>query len=456
MDWGFMDYTECINDTASTEDRTSLKTNEMVEIDIHDTTFDGVGVGRYRGQVVFVIGALNGERILTQIIKTKKDYAIGKIVKKLVNSPKRINIDCKTFGKCGGCTFRHIHYEYELELKQNIVIHNFQYPTEIAAPIGKILGSDEIFCYRNKVQYPVAQVNGVMKFGFFEKRSHKLITHKDCKLQEKNFYEIAENIVNFCNINQITAYNEETRKGLLRHILLRKGYYSNEISICLVVAEETDAFEKLEYPVAFCVNNAPTNTILTNFIINNLYISDTICGNKVCIGVDNFFQINTPQAELLYSIAKDFAELTENDTVLDLCCGIGTITMYLSKYCKSITGVEISKTSIKLAKKAAFENNLQNINYICTDIDKLKVKNSYDDVIMDPPRRGINKVTVDYLLEMSPKTMVYISCNPTTAARDCRKFEKNGYKVAKIQPVDMFPRTQHIELVIQLKLNVET
>ncbi|MDR0920593.1 MAG: 23S rRNA (uracil(1939)-C(5))-methyltransferase RlmD [Oscillospiraceae bacterium] len=417
-----------------------LLKNEVITVTIEDVTLKGDGIARKNGFVIFVPNSFTGDVLKIHILKVTKDFARAKIIEILTPSPARISIDCECFERCGGCTFRHISYKAECELKNKIVKDTFLRIGKIDLSPEPIIGYEHNY-YRNKVSYPVGYVDNKAVFGFYARHSNRIIEHKHCYIQNEQFYNIAEEIIGYCNLHNI---------DILRHIVIRQGFYSKELSFTLVVTRKTDAFKDLKIPHVLNINKTTSNTILGEKFLGDNIISDTICGKKIFLTPDSFYQVNTPQAEVLYGIAKEFLCLSKDDTVLDLYCGVGTISMYLSDYAKKVIGIELGKNAVKNAKRGKYANNAENTEFFCQDVADLTPANLDKPlkIVIDPPRKGCS--SIKKIAELNAEKIVMISCDVGTAARDCAEFQKKGYTVKKIQPVDMFPRTGNIECVILL------
>jgi len=446
-----------------------LKKNEICEITITGVTNEGNGVGRYENMAVFVPFTAVGDIIECKIVKVKKSYAYGIVNKILKPSDKRCESNCDVFKKCGGCAFCHFDYEEELRVKQDFVKASFERIGKLQVDWEEILGAEKLTGYRNKAMYPVGtNEKGELVCGFYSRRSHRVVEYLDCNLQPAVFKKILERILFWCNENKITAYDEITRKGLLRHIYLRKGEYSGEIMVCLVVTETTCDFSQLvkllaeEFSdvknVVLNLNKENTNVILGNefkTIYGEDFITDNMCGKTFRISPLSFYQVNTKQAEKLYEIAKDYADLKEDESLLDLYCGVGTIGLSVCGNNK-LVGVEIIPQAIENAKTNAKLNNKENAEFICGDAGEiadmlLKRGESPDVIIADPARKGCDNLSLESMVRMSPERIVMISCNHATAARDCAYLCENGYKIIKGRAVDLFPRTTHVECVVLLE-----
>ncbi len=451
-----------------------IKKNQLVEMEITGITNEGNGVGRTEGFAVFVPQTAVGDVVRVQIVKVLKSYAFGIINEILTPSPSRQEPDCPVFRKCGGCAFRHINYAEELKVKSSFVSDSFKRLGGFELECEPILGCDETDSYRNKAQYPVAMQDGKAVCGFYANRSHRVIPYTGCRLQPVIFKKIVDHVMKFLNDNKIPAYDETTGKGLIRHIYIRKGFHSGEIMVCLVsktksavnlmeqMITETGLLAKFPDIKSVVVNVNPDNT---NVILgeNNITvygsdcIEDVMCGNKITLSPMSFYQVNTEQAEKLYGIAAEFADLKGDEEVFDLYCGAGTIGLSMIDKIKHLTGVEVVKQAVENAAANAKANSIENADFICGDAgeiaDRLQKEGKHPDVIIvDPPRKGCDVLTLDAIVKMAPEKIVMISCNPATAARDCKILcsEENGYKLERVKGVDLFPRTVHVECVVLL------
>ena len=443
-----------------------MKKNELTELEITDLTAEGNGVGRHEGIAVFVPGAAVGDRLRVKIVKVLKSYAYGIIDEILAPSADRIVPDCEYFPKCGGCTFRHMTYDAELRFKEKLVYDAFTRLGKINTEFLPILGCETPERYRNKAQYPVGQSENGMICGFYAKRSHRIINGTDCKLLPDIFAEIMADIIKYSKENNIPPYDEQTGKGLLRHIFIRQGRHSGEIMVCLILKKDrrelfekwcSEASEKFPEIKSIVININPdkTNVILgkkTAVLYGNETISDTMCQRNISISAQSFYQVNTLQAEKLYGQAEEFAKLDGTQTVIDLYCGAGTVGLSMIDKVKRLIGVEIVPQAVKNAKKNAEKNSITNAEFICSDAGKaaeqlMQSGETPDVILIDPPRKGSDKKTLDAMVKMQPERIVMISCNPSTAARDCSYLEENGYKTIKVRAVDMFPRTGSVECV---------
>lgn len=444
-----------------------LKKNEIIEVEITGTTHDGNGVGRYEDIVVFVPACAEGELVKVQILNVRKNLAYGKLLEVLRKSPERIEPDCAVFYKCGGCTFRHISYQEELRVKHRRVRDAIRKIAGLEIEPEQILGSDEIDGYRNKAQFPVgSDKNGNIIAGFYASRSHRIVNCMSCRLQPSAFEKIIEAVLSWMEICKITAYDEYTGKGLVRHIFLRQAKSTGEIAVCLVInGKNCPDPEKLiglvrkigekVTGIVLNINRERTNVILGKKLVTlwgNGRITDTLGGVKYEISPLSFYQVNSAQAQRLYRIAEEFAQLTGRETLLDMYCGAGTIGLFMAHEVKEVIGVEVVPQAIDDANRNAVLNGITNARFICADAGKAAEKllsQGYrpDVVILDPPRKGCDLQTIDSVVSMAPERVVYVSCDPATLARDIAIFSEKGYACKRVKPVDMFPRTPHVECV---------
>ncbi|MCH5349815.1 MAG: 23S rRNA (uracil(1939)-C(5))-methyltransferase RlmD [Oscillospiraceae bacterium] len=447
-----------------------MKKNDLYTIEITGMTAEGNGVGRGDGIAVFVPHTAVGDVISCKIVKVAKSYAYGIIDRIITPSHDRIESDCSVSKKCGGCTFRHISYSAELEIKDKLVRDAF---LRIGGfddiPFEEICGGEPDF-YRNKAQYPVAELDGKAVCGFYSKRSHRVVPFTECKLQPKIFGDIAEFCLGYINEIKLPAYDEETGRGVVRHIYIRRGFHSGEIMLCLVVKDASRrdelsalgsaARERFPDIVSVIMNVNPKNT---NVILGekNITLSgsgeiiDILCGKKITLSPMSFYQVNTVQAERLYDCAMEYAGLTGNETVLDLYCGAGTIGLSFSDRAGKIIGCEIVPEAVENAKRNAEINGVRNAKFYCGDAGQLAKKLADDGIIpdvavIDPPRKGCDTLMLDSLVRMCPRKIVMISCNPATAARDAKYLSEQGYKIERARAFDLFPRTGHVETVVLL------
>ena len=457
-----------------------LQKNQILTLCIERLSSDGSGVAHSPdGETVFVPGAAPGDEADVRIVKDCKRYAFGILDHLRTPSPDRIPVDCAVAGPCGGCSLRHLDYTAELRAKQENVTDAFRRIGGLDVPVLDICPSPEVDRYRNKVQFPVGlDKNGNPCIGFYAGRTHRIVPCPDCKLQPGVLNDIGNALCRFFAENGIQPYNEETGRGLVRHIFLRRGAHSGQIMVCLVCTRpnfsHADALcTRLREQFAdiatilLNVNSKNTNVILgteTHTLYGPGYIEDTLCGVPVQLGPLSFYQVNTLAAERLYGIAAQYAQLTPDDLLLDLYCGMGTIGLSMVDHCRELVGVEIVPEAIESAKANAARMGdavAAKSCFFCADAGqaatRLAAEGLHPDVVMlDPPRKGCDEATLSAVVRMAPRRVVYVSCNPATAARDAAWLEQNGYHAEKVQPVDLFPRTKHCEAVLLLsKLNVE-
>ena len=451
-----------------------LQKNQILTLRIERLSSDGSGVAHSPdGETVFVPGAAPGDEADVRIVKDCKRYAFGILDHLRTPSPDRIPVDCAVAGPCGGCSLRHLDYTAELRAKQENVTDAFRRIGGLDVPVLDICPSPEVDRYRNKVQFPVGlDKNGNPCIGFYAGRTHRIVPCPDCKLQPGVLNDIGNALCRFFAENGIQPYNEETGRGLVRHIFLRRGAHSGQIMVCLVCTRpnfpHADALcTRLREQFAdiatilLNVNSKNTNVILgteTHTLYGPGYIEDTLCGVPVQLGPLSFYQVNTLAAERLYGIAAQYAQLTPDDLLLDLYCGMGTIGLSMVDHCRELVGVEIVPEAIESAKANAArmgDSVAAKSRFFCADAGqaatRLAAEGLHPDVVMlDPPRKGCDEATLSAVVRMAPRRVVYVSCNPATAARDAAWLEQNGYHAEKVQPVDLFPRTKHCETVVLL------
>ncbi len=445
-----------------------MKKNDIIRLKITALTNEGNGVGRHEGMAIFVPQTAVGDEIDCKILKVNKSLAYGKVESLISSGESRITPDCEVYHKCGGCSFRHITYKAECEAKDAFVRDAFRRIGGFNFRFEPILPAPNELRYRNKAQLPVSGEVGSCYYGFFSPRSHRVIPFCDCLIQPDIFCKIADEIIKYHNLHGLEAYNEQSGKGLLRHVYLRQGHHSGEIMLTLVVAKKTDAYNSLipdlteKFPeiktVILNVNPKNTNVILGEeevILLGNGTIKDTMCQNEITISSKSFYQVNTPAAERVYAIAKEYADLKGDETLLDLYCGAGTVGLSMADKVKKLVGVEIIPQAIENAKANAKANGVTNAEFICGDAGAIaqtlaKRGERPDVIVIDPPRKGCDTQTLDAIIEMSPARVVYISCNPATAARDCKYLSENGFTLSRGRAADMFPRTIHCECVLCL------
>ena len=453
----------------------SVEKNKEYVLNIEDNGFNGEGIGKIDNFTIFVPKAIKGEVVkVLIIIKKTISYAIGKIIDFIEKSKYRIqDLDCNSYKKCGGCNLRHMDYNYTLDLKRDIVINCLNKEKIYGIHVNNTIGMGNPYNYRNKLQYPVGiDKEGKPIMGVYARKSHEIIKNSLCSIQNLNANIIAQDVFKYLIESGIKAYNEENQSGDLRHIVVRNGNISNEVMLVLVLNNKkvsirkdfidfiTNKYKNIK-TIVLNYNLKNTNVIFgkeNKIIFGDGYIYDILGNYKFKISPLSFYQVNSVQAEVLYEIAIENANISSNDVVLDLYCGIGTIGIFASKYAKMVYGIEIVEDAIKDANENAKINNIENIKFFCGDVEKIldntlnEIKDKPNIVFVDPPRKGLDKNTINILNKIKPKKIVYISCNPATFARDVKLLISDSYSLNSVQPVDMFPFTSNVECVAVLEL----
>ena len=452
-----------------------LKKNQIEEAEITAMSSDGNGIAKIDGMVVFVPYTAVGDKLKIRIVKVQKNYSFGIIEEILQPSPDRVDDHCPVYKKCGGCAFRHISYEAELRHKAEFVQSNLRRLGGLDPVMLPITPSPLVQGYRNKAQYPIREYDGKIEAGFFAKRSHRVISCASCDLQPAFFEQILEYTKQFLEEYHISAYDEQTGKGKVRHLYIRCGEVSGEVMVCLVVNSERlpHAAEYVEGLLKVCpqvvsvvlnINREQNNVILGQKCIT-LYgkdtIEDTLCDVRFELSPLSFYQVNRQAAEKLYRLAAEMAQFEGNELLIDLYCGAGTIGLSMTSKVRELIGVEIVPDAVENAKENAKRCGVENARFICADAKEaaaqLAAENLHPDVIVvDPPRKGCDLEVLQAIAAMAPKRLVMISCNSASLARDCKELEALGYHLEKAAPVDLFPRTTHVETVVLLsKLNTK-
>ena len=445
-----------------------VRKNQIIPLTITGMTAEGNGVGHFCGLAVFVPQTAVGDVLDVRIVKVQKRLAYGIIAQIVSPSPDRIVPDCDVFRQCGGCVFRHISYEAECRIKAQIVSDAFSHIGHLTPrDVRPILGAAVQDGCRNKAQYPCGlhPETDALCFGFYAPRSHRLIPQTGCRLQPVLFSRILQACTDL--LADIPPYDEQTGSGLLRHLYLRQGYHSGETMVCFVAAQHAEAVFRLIgeqlmrlFPeicsVMMNVNPERTNVILgkqTTCLCGKAVISDTFCGIPVTLSPQSFYQVNTAQAERLFAEAKQLANPQKHELLLDLYCGAGAIGLSMADAVRQVIGVEIVPQAITDAKANAVRAGIANAEFLVGDAGQIAAKfaaegTKPDIIVLDPPRKGCDAVTLDACVQMSPSRMVMISCNPATAARDAAYLHANGYAFDVLRPADFFPRTGHVECVV--------
>ncbi len=437
-----------------------MKKNDRLSVLIEGYSSEGHGVAKPDGFVLFVPGALDGETVLVHVLKVNKNFGFAKILEVIAPSPYRVEPVCEVCDKCGGCAMWHASYDEEKRFKYIKVSQNLK-KAGVLAPVNEVVSTNNFLGYRNKAQYPVREQNGQIAVGFYRNGSHTVI-EGECKIQPKIFGQIARKIKELMPKFNIAAYNEISGKGTLRHIYLRSNSNQSEIMLCFVVNGKFDVKNEFYQTLlsdfceitTICINY---NDKKTNVILGEKYdvvygkgtITDTLCGKKFVISAQSFYQVNHDGCELLYALAKDYVK--DSKRVLDLYCGIGTVGLCTTDNASHLVGVEIVPEAIKNAKLNATANGFLNCEFYALDAADVKsvAGGEFDAIIVDPPRKGCDKKTLDFIIEQMPKKLVYISCDSATLARDLAIL-KDYFEIESVTPVDMFPRTHHCEAVALL------
>ena len=445
-----------------------LTKNQIYETVITDYTMEGQGVAHIEGCAVFIPNAVSGETVKVRIEVAKKTWAAGKIVEILEKSPHRCNRECPVAKKCGGCDFWHMDYEEESRLKAERVRNCLNRIGGEALEKVEILSAPTCYGYRNKAQYPVAAQKNKAYAGFFQAGTHQVVENKRCLILPEETDAVKDTVMDYVNQFRVTAYDETEHKGLLRHIYVRRGAVSGQILVCLVVNgrsipkahELVGRLKKIPgfTTLVLSINTKKGNTVLGDEFITLHgpgYIEDTLCGLNFRLSPRSFYQVNHHQAQRLYEAAISQAEITKNDTVLDLYCGVGTITLAMASAAGKVIGVEVIPQAVEDAKDNAKRNGIENAEFFCGDagqaaleLEKQGIK--ADVVVVDPPRKGLNADTIEALHRFAPRRIVYVSCDPATLARDVALLKERGYKLKNALAADLFPRCSHVESIVTM------
>ena len=455
---------------------TILKVNDIINVIITEISASGTGFAIYEDYPLFIAGGVTGDELSVQVTKTNKNYGFAKIVSIQKASALRVNPPCPSFEKCGGCDLMHINYASQLEIKQGYVKNNLKRIAGLNESdyiFDGISGADNEFYYRNKAQFPVAMHNGKAVCGFYEQKTHKVVPCLNCMIQNKEINKTVNIILDFINENKISVYNEKTHKGIVRHIYVRCAEPDGGEIMATVVTNTgkelknyKDLADKLSAQVKLSGLIQNINTEKSNVILGRknivLFGCDTLNvkldGLSFKISPHSFFQVNYMQMQKLYQKAIEYAQIEKTDTVFDLYCGVGSISLYAARYAKKVVGVEIIDAAVKNAKANATESGIDNAEFFagdCPEITRELLNNGYsaDIVIVDPPRKGCDESLLALINEISPKRLVYVSCNSSTLARDIVILKEYGYTLKKLHCVDMFCQSTHVESVALLTLS---
>lgn len=470
----------------------NFEKNQILIVEIEDMTSEGEGIGKLDGYPFFIKDTIIGDQAQIRVTKVKKNYGYGRLEKVLTPSPFRVDAKCSFHRQCGGCQIQAMSYERQLKFKESKVRNNLIRiggftPEEIDEIMEPVVGMEEPFHYRNKAQYPVGRdKEGNPVAGFYAGRTHDIIANTDCSLGAKENQEILEKILCYMKENCVSAYDEATGKGLIRHILIRKGFQSGELMVCLVINLQGEKKTGVYLPrqkklidilssvpnmtsVSVSVNTEKTNVIMgkeihtlwgKDVIKDTVFIrsaerNSDVTGRGITFDISplSFYQVNPVQMEKLYSLALSYAGLTGKENVWDLYCGIGTISLFLAKGAKQVYGVEIIPQAIEDARRNAANNGIENAQFFVGKAEEVlpekyaKEGISADVIVVDPPRKGCDKACLETMVEMAPEKIVYVSCDSATLARDLRVLCDGGYKLERVRAVDMFPMTVHVETV---------
>ncbi|WP_416198423.1 MAG: 23S rRNA (uracil(1939)-C(5))-methyltransferase RlmD [Sporanaerobacter sp.] len=449
---------------------TSVKIGDILEGEIIDINYEGGGIVKKDNFTIFLDKGLIGDIVKYRVVKVKKTYGIGKLLDIIKPSAYRVSSICNTSGECGGCPFQFFNYTKQLEWKEEKVKKDVEKIGGLDASIVKhIIGMEEPYRYRNNVQIPVGLKDGEIAIGFYESGSYNIADIDNCVIQTEISNEIVKTIKNFMKEYNLKPYDRKNRTGSIRHIGIRTNI-ENKAMVIIVTGSRNLPYskelikiltEKFKDIISIYQNiNSGNGPVVYGEKFKKLYgedkIIDCIGDFKFSISPNSFFQVNRVQTKILYDKVKEYMDLKSEDIIFDLYCGIGTISLYMARQAKKVYGVEIVEEAIKDAIENARLNNIENVEFICGSSEKilpeLKEKGiKVDKIVVDPPRKGCDRQVLDTIIEMNPERIVYVSCNPSTLARDLKYLSENGYKIKEIQPVDMFPRSIHVECVIGMQ-----
>ena len=453
-----------------------VEKNKEYIVEILDNGYEGEGIAKIDDFAIFIHNGIKGEKVKILILKVLSSYAYGKIVEIIKKSPNRVEVDCPTYKRCGGCDLRHINYEETLNIKQNTVQNLVNKYLKTKIKVEPTWEMENPYNYRNKLQFPVGvDKEGNPTIGVYANRTHEIIPVEECMIQDIQATNIAKDIVKLLKKYKISAYDESNQNGIVRHIVIKTGFRSREVMVIFVingkelpcsdeiVKELTEKYSEIK-SIVLNINMKNTNVILGEKNVNILgenFIFDYLGDYKFKISPLSFYQVNPIQAEAMYNYAVEEAKITKDNIVFDLYCGIGTISLFMARHAKKVYGVEIVEQAIQMAKENALNNKVQNTEFIAGDTelvltDLIENKNIIPDIIMvDPPRKGLDNTTISNILKIKPRKVIYISCNPASFVRDLAKLEEE-YEIKSIQPFDMFPFTHHVECVSVLELKEST
>ncbi|NLM13953.1 MAG: 23S rRNA (uracil(1939)-C(5))-methyltransferase RlmD [Epulopiscium sp.] len=448
-----------------------ISKNMHFEMTIEDIGSKGEGIGKINDFTVFVEGGLPGDKIEVRIVKVKKTYGYGKLIRIIEASPMRITPACPHAKRCGGCQIQHFDYQAQLDFKRKKVADNIERIGKLTGVVvHPTLGMKEPFYYRNKAQFPVKMKDGKVQIGFYAQRSHDIVDIQKCYIQDPVNDEIIKIVRNYIEKYNVSVYDEERHKGLIRHILTRVGFQTKEVMVCIIInGQDIPHKDKLiaeltKIPniksIVLNHNTQKTNVILGDTITTlwgQDYITDYIGDIKFEISPLSFFQVNPMQTKVLYEKALEYAKLSGDEVVWDAYCGIGTISLFLAQKAKKVYGVEIVEAAIEDARRNAKINNIENVEFFVGKAEEV-IPALYEEkgikadvIVVDPPRKGCDEALLETMAKMQPKRIVYVSCDPGTLARDLKILSEKGYKVEEAQPVDMFAHSVHVECIAGIR-----
>ena len=450
--------------------QTPVEKNQYIDVTFEDLTHEGDGVAKVDGYPLFVPYGLPGEQAKVKVVKTRKNFGFGKLIELYEESEHRITPPCDIFFQCGGCQLQHMTYERQLQMKQKQVqdvMRKIAHMPDV--PVHPTIGMENPWDYRNKVSIPVGKRDGKVITGFYQKRSHNIIDMESCPVQHPQNDKLIQAMADIFDELGIEPYDEQTHRGVIRHVVVRTGQHTNEMMVVLVtrtkdlpkkekLIEKIKAIDPDVKSIVHNINTKKTNVIMgpeSKTIWGNDTITDQIGDLTFEIGAHSFYQINPEQTEKLYGKALEYAQLSGSETVVDAYCGIGTISLFLAQHAKKVYGVEVVPQAVDNAKDNAKRNRLPNTEFYVGQAEKVMpwwyAQGLRPDVIVvDPPRKGCDEDLLQAMVGMEPERIVYVSCNPSTLARDLKYLNEAGYEAKQIQPVDMFPQSSHIECVCEI------
>lgn len=447
--------------------RPPVERNDDIILEIDALGAEGEGIGRVDGYAVFVPGALPGELVAAHVIKANSGYGVAKLMEVLTPAPERVEPPCAIFHKCGGCTLQHLEYSAQLSYKRKTVEDALTRLGGLKdSTVLPVVGMDEPWQYRNKGSFPLAEIDGRVQAGFFAPRSHRLVPTEDCLIQKEAGLLAMLSVRDWANAHGVQAYNEQTDKGLLRHVVTRTSVNGEVMAVIVAtsasIPEKQALIETLRDRVEglksiyLNIQKGQTNVILGaeyRLLWGEPYITETLCGLSFSISPASFLQVNPVQTEKLYQKALDLLALNGTEWVVDAYCGIGTITLLLAKHAREVIGIENVPEAVEDAKRNAEQNGIPNARFLCAPAEEALPKLLADGVkvdalVLDPPRKGAEEAFLRAVIESGVPRIVYVSCNPATLARDCKILAEGGYKVETVQPFDLFPQTAHVETVV--------